>query len=82
LRKSRGKNKKTELSLRLAAAGVGIALADLTPAALRETPFCVVRARGANRQTIHGGNGLEHTQNPRLHRLLTRPLYREPHPLC
>lgn len=66
----------------VAAAGVRMALVDVTAPDVALSPFRVVRAVGTNLQQVSYGWGLEHLGNPRLRTLLTGPTNPHPHPLC
>jgi ribosomal protein S12 methylthiotransferase accessory factor len=56
---------------------VRIAIAELTPAELADSPFRVVRAVARGLQPIYWGHGFERTFTPRLRALLK---FREPNP--
>jgi ribosomal protein S12 methylthiotransferase accessory factor len=56
---------------------VRIAIVDLTPPELLDSPYCVVRAVARGLQPVHAGFGLERTYTKRLERLLRG---REPNP--
>ena len=71
-----------ECSRRLTAAGIRVAVADVTSPDVALGPFRVVRALGINMQPIHCGYGLERTANPRLKSFLNGPLNASIHPLC
>jgi ribosomal protein S12 methylthiotransferase accessory factor len=67
---------------RLQAAGVRVAIKDLTPPdVLAESRFRVVRALGTRLQPIHFGFGLSRAACPRLRRLAKNGLNSDPHPL-
>ena len=66
---------------RLAAAGVRIALVDVTSSDLLDGPFRVVRAVGANVQPLDFGFNCERTASPRLTALLRGRANAQPHPL-
>jgi ribosomal protein S12 methylthiotransferase accessory factor len=66
----------------LGAAGVRVAIVDLTTDALRASGFSVVRALGENMQQIHCGFGRERLDNPRLRNLLTGPINLAIPPVC
>lgn len=72
----------TLLIERLQAAGVRVAIVDLTTAALYDSGFSVVRALGENMQQIHCGFGRERLNNPRLQRLLQGPVNFAIPPVC
>ena len=68
---------------RLKAAGVRVAIKDLTPADLSgEVPFCVVRALATLLQPIHFGFDLVRLRSPRLKRMMKSGLNPHPHPLA
>lgn len=66
---------------RLAAAGVRIALVDVTSSDLLDGPFRVVRAVGTNMQPLDFGFTCERTASPRLTGLLRGRANAQPHPL-
>jgi ribosomal protein S12 methylthiotransferase accessory factor len=66
----------------LAAAGIRVAIVDVTAPDVAASPFRVARALGAGVQPIHFGHGLERLANPRLHARLDGPVNPEPHPLA
>lgn len=66
----------------LQAAGVRVAIVDLTTAALYDSGFSVVRALGENMQQIHCGFGRERLNNPRLQNLLQGPVNFAIPPVC
>ena len=65
----------------LAAAGVRVAIADVTAPDVAGSPFRVARALGVHMQPIYFGYGLERRANPRL-RALAAELNEMPHPLA
>jgi ribosomal protein S12 methylthiotransferase accessory factor len=65
----------------LRAAGLRIAVADLTTPDLAGTPFRVARALGPDFQQIHFGHRLAHLGNPRLAALARLGANPDPHPL-
>ena len=65
----------------LAAAGVRVAVADVTAPDVVLSPFRVARALGVHVQPIHFGHGLERRANPRLRALADRA-NEMPHPLA
>jgi ribosomal protein S12 methylthiotransferase accessory factor len=67
---------------RLAAAGLRVAIVDVTSPDLAETPFRVARALGAGFQQIHFGHGLERLGNPRLLAMATHGINPDPHPMA
>jgi ribosomal protein S12 methylthiotransferase accessory factor len=68
---------------RLDAAGVKVAIVDVTSPDLRGTPFRVARAIGLDVQPIHFGERFRRLMNPRLEKLGGgRPLNFHPHPLA
>lgn len=71
-----------ECGRRLAAAGVQLAVADVTTPDVRSGPWRVFRALGAGAQSIHFGWGMERRSNPRLAALATGPINAMPHPFA
>jgi ribosomal protein S12 methylthiotransferase accessory factor len=69
------------LCARLRAAGMRIAVADLTSPDLAATPFRVARALGPGFQQVHFGHRLARLGNPRLAALAPRGTNPDPHPL-
>lgn len=69
------------LAARVRAAGMRIAVVDVTAPDLRGTPFRVARALGPDFQQIHFGHALARRDNPRLQALAPRGLNPDPHPL-
>jgi len=69
------------LASRLRAAGMRVAVADLTSPDLAATPFRVARALGPDFQQIHFGHRLARLGNPRLAALAPRGTNPDPHPL-
>lgn len=68
---------------RLDAAGVQVAIVDVTSPDLRESPFRVARAIGLDVQPIHFGERFRRLRNPRLEKFRDgRPLNFDPHPLA
>lgn len=68
---------------RLDAAGVKVAIVDVTSPDLRESPFRVARAIGLDVQPIHFGERFRRLRNPRLEKFRGgRPLNFDPHPLA
>jgi ribosomal protein S12 methylthiotransferase accessory factor len=67
---------------RLAAAGVRVAVADVTSPDIAGSPFRVVRALGVNMQPIDFNFKLRRLTNPRLQKLLTGAPNPYPHPLA
>ena len=79
----------TDLSLaecarRVEAAGVRVAVVDVTSPDVALGPFRVVRALAPGLQPLHIGVGFEHLANPRLKALASGGgfLNSDPHPLC
>lgn len=70
-----------ELTRRVAAAGLRIAIVDVTSSDLAPTPFRVVRAQGPGFQQIHFGHRLPRLGNPRLQALAPNGTNPDPHPL-
>lgn len=67
----------------LKAAGVRVAIKDLTPPDLvSESPFCVVRALATTLQPIHFGFDFVRLSSPRLKRLMNGGINPNPHPLA
>ena len=66
---------------RLRAAGLRVAVADLTSPDLAATPFRVARALGPDFQQIHFGHELGRLGNPRLLTMASRGINPDPHPL-
>jgi ribosomal protein S12 methylthiotransferase accessory factor len=66
----------------LAAAGIRVAIVDVTAPDVAASPFRVARALGVDVQPIHFGHGLERLANPRLQARLAGPVNPEPHPLA
>ena len=71
-----------ECARRLAAAGVRVAIADVTSPDVATGPFRVARALGTHMQPIDFGHGLRRLDNPRLRALLTEGVNPDPHPLA
>jgi ribosomal protein S12 methylthiotransferase accessory factor len=69
-------------ALKLASAGIRIAMVDLTAPDVALSPFQVVRALGTYLQPLHCGFGLERGANPRLQARLEGPINAHIHPLC
>ncbi len=68
---------------RLAAAGVRVAIVDVTSPDVALSPFRVARALGTDVQPIHFGERLRRLANPRLAALLgPRGVNPQPHPLA
>ena len=66
----------------LAAAGIRVAIVDVTAPDVARSPFRVVRALGTDLQPIHCGFGLERLANPRLRAVLSGEHNPDPHPMC
>ncbi len=71
-----------ECGIRLAAAGIELAIADVTAPDVRHSPFRVARALATDTQPIHFGYGLERRANPRLAAMCGADFNRLPHPLA
>lgn len=71
-----------DLCRRLAAAGLRVAIADVTSPDLADTPFRVARAVGAGFQQIHFGHRLARLGNPRLLAMAPRGINPDPHPMA
>ncbi|WP_437965051.1 TOMM precursor leader peptide-binding protein [Sorangium sp. So ce260] len=71
-----------ELARRLGAAGLRIAIVDVTSPDLAPTPFRVARALGPDFQQIHFGHELARLGNPRLHAMAPRGINPDPHPMA
>ncbi|WP_437631039.1 TOMM precursor leader peptide-binding protein [Sorangium sp. So ce854] len=72
----------SELARRVQAAGMRIAIVDVTSPDLAATPFRVARALGPDFQQIHFGHELARLGNPRLHAMAPRGLNPDPHPMA
>jgi ribosomal protein S12 methylthiotransferase accessory factor len=70
------------LCRRLAAAGLRIAIVDVTAPDLAETPLRVARALGKGFQQIHFGHPRARLGNPRLLAMATHGLNPDPHPMA
>ena len=72
-----------DLRQRLQAAGVDVAIVDVTSPDVARSPFRVARAVGVHMQPIHFGEQFKRVDNPRLRRLLKgRPVNGNPHPIA
>jgi ribosomal protein S12 methylthiotransferase accessory factor len=72
-----------DLRARLLAAGVDVAIVDVTAPDVALSPFRVARAVGVNMQPIHFGEQFKRVDNPRLRKLLNgRPVNMQPHPIA
>jgi ribosomal protein S12 methylthiotransferase accessory factor len=67
---------------RLAAAGLRVAIVDVTSPDLAPTPIRVARALGAGFQQIHFGHALARIGNPRLLALAPHGINPDPHPMA
>ena len=67
---------------RLRAAGLRVAVVDLTSPDLDRTPFRVARAVGPDFQQIHFGHALARLGNPRLVAMAPRGINPDPHPMA
>jgi ribosomal protein S12 methylthiotransferase accessory factor len=67
---------------RVRAAGLRVAVVDVTSADLASTPFRVVRALGPGFQQIHFGHALACLGNPRLLARAARGINPDPHPMA
>ncbi|WP_437731219.1 TOMM precursor leader peptide-binding protein [Sorangium sp. So ce1335] len=72
----------SELARRVQAAGLRIAIVDVTSPDLVATPFRVARALGPDFQQIHFGHELARLGNPRLRSLASRGINPDPHPMA
>lgn len=70
------------LSRKVTAAGLRVAIVDVTSPDLGPTPFRVARALGPGFQQIHFGHGFARLANPRLLAFAPHGLNLEPHPLA
>jgi ribosomal protein S12 methylthiotransferase accessory factor len=70
------------LCRRIAAAGLRVAIADVTSPDLADTPFRVARAQGAGFQQIHFGHRLARLGNPRLCAMAPNGINPDPHPMA
>ena len=67
---------------RMSAAGVRVAIADVTSPDVANSPFRVVRALGTHMQPIDFGFNLRRLANPRLKAMLVKGLNPHPHPMA
>jgi ribosomal protein S12 methylthiotransferase accessory factor len=67
---------------RIAAAGLRVAIVDVTSPDLAQTPIRVARALGAGFQQIHFGHLLVRLGNPRLQAMATHGINPDPHPMA
>ncbi|AUX45824.1 uncharacterized protein SOCE26_073200 [Sorangium cellulosum] len=72
----------SELTRRVTAAGLRIAIVDVTSPDLAATPFRVARALGPDFQQIHFGHDLARLGNPRLRAMATHGINPDPHPMA
>ncbi|WP_437903372.1 TOMM precursor leader peptide-binding protein [Sorangium sp. So ce327] len=72
----------SELTRRVQAAGLRIAIVDVTSPDLAVTPFRVVRALGPAFQQIHFGHQLAQLGNPRLRSMTPHGINPDPHPMA
>ncbi|WP_437752997.1 TOMM precursor leader peptide-binding protein [Sorangium sp. So ce1389] len=70
------------LTRRVSAAGLRLAIVDVTSPDLAATPFRVVRAIGPDFQQIHFGHAVARLGNPRLHALAPHGINPDPHPMA
>ena len=70
------------LSAKVTAAGLRIAIVDVTTRDLFPTPFRVVRALGRGFQQIHFGHHLARLGNPRLVAMADNGVNPDPHPMA
>ncbi|HEY1950754.1 MAG TPA: YcaO-like family protein [Bryobacteraceae bacterium] len=79
----RWRNSATPCAAPRKASGVRIAVADLTPPELQDSPFRVTRALARGLQPIYFGYGFERTYTDRLKKLLAgQPVHAAPLPVC
>ncbi|WP_437894145.1 TOMM precursor leader peptide-binding protein [Sorangium sp. So ce124] len=71
-----------ELTRRVHAAGLRIAIVDVTSPDLAVTPFRVARALGPAFQQIHFGHQLAQLGNPRLRSMTPHGINPDPHPMA
>lgn len=71
-----------EVVARVRAAGLRIAVVDVTSPDLAATPFRVARALGADFQQIHFGHAVAHLGNPRLIARAAHGINPDPHPMA
>ncbi|WP_437596762.1 TOMM precursor leader peptide-binding protein [Sorangium sp. So ce590] len=72
----------SELARRVEAAGLRVAIVDVTSPDLAPTPFRVARALGPDFQQIHFGHELARLGNPRLRAMAPRGINPDPHPMA
>ncbi|KYF70543.1 TOMM precursor leader peptide-binding protein [Sorangium cellulosum] len=72
----------SELARRVTAAGLRIAIVDVTSPDLAATPFRVARALGPEFQQIHFGHELAQLGNPRLRSMAPHGFNPDPHPMA
>ncbi|WP_437478930.1 TOMM precursor leader peptide-binding protein [Sorangium sp. So ce1014] len=72
----------SELARRVEAAGLRIAIVDVTSPDLAPTPFRVARALGPDFQQIHFGHERARLGNPRLRAMAPRGINPDPHPMA
>ncbi|MGK3960186.1 TOMM precursor leader peptide-binding protein [Sorangium sp. So ce118] len=72
----------SELARRVQAAGMRIAIVDVTSPDLAATPFRVARALGPDFQQIHFGHELARLGNPRLRSMAPHGINPDPHPMA
>ncbi|WP_437619561.1 TOMM precursor leader peptide-binding protein [Sorangium sp. So ce1151] len=72
----------SELARRVQAAGMRIAIVDVTSPDLAATPFRVARALGPDFQQIHFGHELAQLGNPRLRSMAAHGINPDPHPMA
>ncbi|WP_437523118.1 TOMM precursor leader peptide-binding protein [Sorangium sp. So ce726] len=72
----------SELTRRVQAAGLRIAIVDVTSPDLAATPFRVARALGPDFQQIHFGHKLARLGNPRLRSMAPHGINPDPHPMA
>ncbi|WP_437878414.1 TOMM precursor leader peptide-binding protein [Sorangium sp. So ce513] len=72
----------SELARRVTAAGLRIAIVDVTSPDLAATPFRVARAVGPELQQIHFGHELAQLGNPRLRAMAPHGINPDPHPMA
>ncbi|WP_437752995.1 TOMM precursor leader peptide-binding protein [Sorangium sp. So ce1389] len=72
----------SELARRVQAAGMRVAIVDVTSPDLAATPFRVARAVGPDFQQIHFGHELARLGNPRLRAMAPHGINPDPHPMA
>ncbi|AUX45821.1 hypothetical protein SOCE26_073170 [Sorangium cellulosum] len=72
----------SELTRRVQAAGLRVAIVDVTSPDLAATPFRVARALGPDFQQIHFGQHAAQLANPRLRSMAPHGINPDPHPMA